>query len=139
MPDIKASIEYLAPLTLYETEKPYLALLPPSEGYDPDTQRTDNLEYELHEDMLVTDIRGRNEEFRLEDCGFQVLSHHTKLKAVESMKDVELYKRETEEMLRKNLGVLHVTCYDVKVPFLQCPRSRKAGSNVVLGEKECQV
>jgi hypothetical protein len=56
MPDVKASIEYLAPLPLYETEKPYLALLPPSEDFDPDTQRTDNLEYEIHKDMLITDV-----------------------------------------------------------------------------------
>lgn len=117
MPNVKADIEYLANIPLYEVEKPYLALLPPSEGYDPDEHRTDNLEYETAHGMSITDIRG-SDEFKLEKCGFQVMKHTSNIKSVSSIEDIEAYKRETEKLLTKQLGATHVHCYDVKVGHL---------------------
>ena len=45
MPSVQTSIEYLQKLALYEEEKPYWCFLPPSEDFDPDVQRVDNLEF----------------------------------------------------------------------------------------------
>jgi hypothetical protein len=52
------------------------------------------------------------------------------------MKDVEMYKREMEKMLKEKLGVLHVSCYDVKVcpsyPWLRedGPKKSQARKNI---------
>jgi hypothetical protein len=53
MPAIETSLEYLQRLPLYETEKPYWCFLPPHEGFDPDAQRVDNLEFEHYSDITI--------------------------------------------------------------------------------------
>ena len=72
MPDVQATIEYLQRLPLYEEEKPYWCFLPPHEGFDPDEQRVDNLEWEDHSDITIKDIRENRSQFRIDDCGFEV-------------------------------------------------------------------
>jgi hypothetical protein len=95
-------------LELYETEKPY------REGFDPDEQRVDNLEYENHE-VTITDIRGLQEDVSLGTYGFQVLSHDTEVTNFTSPDLVEEYKGETERLLLKALGAIHVKCYDLRL------------------------
>lgn len=121
MPDITASIEYLQNLPLYADVKPFWALLKPQEGFDPDADRVDNLEFEDHHNIHITDIREAKEELSLSNCGFQVLSHHSKKTSFESADDVEEYKRETEGLLRDELNADFVKCYELRlrknVPF----------------------
>jgi hypothetical protein len=112
MPDVKASIEYLQKLPLYETEKPYYALLAPKEGYDPDAKRLDNLEYEVHDDVTITDMRGLQP--TLGDFGFEVLRHESGHLGLETRDECEEYRRETEGMLRERLGAVFVKCYEVR-------------------------
>lgn len=92
----------------------------PHDGFDPDKQRVDNLEFEGHE-VNVTDVREYKEQISLESWGFQVLSHHSKASSFESVDDVEVYKKETEQVLREALGAEHVKCYDLRlrknIPF----------------------
>ena len=101
-------------LELYETEKPYWAYLPPHEGFDPDEQRTDNLEFEGHE-VTITDIRGLQDQVSLDTYGFQVLSQDTAVSDFTSPEALEGYKRETERLLTKFLGAAHVKCYDLRL------------------------
>jgi hypothetical protein len=105
---------YLQNLELYETEKPYWCFLPPHEGFDPDEQRVDNLEFEGH-NVAITDIRGLNDDVSLESYGFQVLSHNTEVLKFTSADAVEAYKRETERLLTEVLGATHVKCYDLRL------------------------
>lgn len=56
MPLIRASIEYLQRLPLYQREKPYWRFVSTTEAIDPDIQRVDNLEFEAFDDILVKDI-----------------------------------------------------------------------------------
>lgn len=112
MPDVKASIEYLQKLPLYETEKPYYALLAPKEGYDPDAKRLDNLEYEVHDNITIADVRGLQP--TLGDFGFEVLHHESEHLGLETREECEEYRRETEEMLRERLGAVFVKCYEVR-------------------------
>jgi len=112
MPDVTADIEFLADLPLYQKEKPYLALLPPREDRDPDKQRLDNLEFEVHRGITITDIRD-TKGFTIEKCGFEVVSHESQHLAFRDVADVDAYKRETEHLLRTTLGAVHVLCYDL--------------------------
>lgn len=105
---------YLQGLELYETEKPYWGFFPPDEGFDPDKQRRDNLEFEGHH-VAISDIRGLKGDVSPENYGFQVLSHDTQISALTSADAVESYKRETEQLLIEALGASHVKCYDLQL------------------------
>jgi hypothetical protein len=121
MPAVQASLEYLQKLPLYEKVKPYWCFLTPREGFDPDKQRVDNLEFEAHENITVQDIRESSTKISLEECGFQVIPHKTKNLSFESAEAVATYKSETEDLLRKTFGAVYVICYDTQlrknVPF----------------------
>lgn len=123
MPAVKASLEYLQKLSLYENEKPYWCFLPPHEGFDPNVQRVDNLEFEERSGITIDDMRDSDREFRINDCGFEVLSHQSKFAKFESPNDVEEYRLETERLLQDKLGAALVKCYDSRlrrnVPFIR--------------------
>ena len=114
MPEVHATIEYLENSPLYEREKPYWCLLPPQDGFDPNEQRVDNLEFELRPDITIRDIRDATEDLTLEINGFQVLSHHSKHSAIKTVEDVQAYKAETEAMLRESLNAVFVKCYELR-------------------------
>jgi hypothetical protein len=114
MPDIEASIEYLQKLKLYETEKPYYCLLAPHDGFDPDAQRLDNLEYEEHRNITIKDMRESLEDITIEECGFQVVPHHSEALALNTRAEIEAYRTETEDLLRKEFGAVYVKCYEVR-------------------------
>jgi len=121
MPAVQACLEYLQKLPLYEEEKPYWCFLTPREGFDPDKQRVDNLEFEAHEDITIRDIRESSDKISLEECGFQVIPHQAKNLSFENTEAVTAYKSETEDLLQKTFGAVYVTCYDAQlrknVPF----------------------
>lgn len=124
MPNIRARIDYLQKLKLYESEKPFYMLLAPQEGFDPDEKRLDNLEYEAHENILIRDIREAEDKLNLAENGFQVLSHTSNFLDLNSRESVEAYGRETEELLKEQLGAVHVKCYEVRKRE-NVPMSRK--------------
>lgn len=125
MPDVETSIEYLQKLPLYEVEKPYYCLLAPHEGFDPDAQRLDNLEFEVHDNIRVRDIRDKIHEFKLEECGFQVLSHSMGQSEFNTPDDIQGYKLETQAMLRETLGAECVKTYEVRIrKNMPLPRSQ---------------
>jgi hypothetical protein len=115
MPSVKASLQYLQKLPLYEVEKPYWCFLPPHEGFDPDTQRVDNLEFEEHEGITVYDIRELSPAAQIGDCGFEVLTHQSRFDRFDKPDDVEQYKLETEELLKDRMNAVHVICYDSRL------------------------
>jgi len=121
MPSIQASIEYLQKLDLYKNEKPYWCFLPPHEGFDPDKKRVDNLEWEDHSNIIIEDIRESRDQFRIDDCGFEVLDHRSNFSRFEEASDVEEYKRETEGLLKESMHAVYVRCYDSRlrknIPF----------------------
>ncbi|RDW56346.1 hypothetical protein BP5796_13251 [Coleophoma crateriformis] len=90
MPTLTSSIEYLQGLPLYDVEKPYWCMLTPREGFDPDKQRLDNLEFETRHGITITDIREADE------------------------KPTLAYKTETEEMLRSSMGASFVRTYEFR-------------------------
>ena len=123
MPDIQANLEFLADIPLYETEKPYLALVPPRPGFDPNTERMDNLEWETHSGIAITDIRGQSDTLTIDKCGFQVMQHSTRVTEFDRAEELRAYREETEALLRDTLQASYVLCYDLKVSIRLAPRS----------------
>ncbi|KAH6690761.1 hypothetical protein BKA61DRAFT_715482 [Leptodontidium sp. MPI-SDFR-AT-0119] len=113
MPQVQATLEYLQQLPLYEQEKPYWCFLPPHDGYDPNLQRVDNLEFEEHEGILIEDLREfENPLPHVDNYGFQVLLHRSNFARFKTAQDVEGYRVETEKLLMATMGAVYVKCYD---------------------------
>jgi hypothetical protein len=115
MPTVQATIEYLQKLPLYEEEKPYWCFLPPKDGFDPDAQRVDNLEFEEHSNIIIQDLRELDEAPKIDDHGFEVLKHESKFilfDHADAADQVQKYKSETEELLKERLGAVYAICYD---------------------------
>lgn len=115
MPAVQASLEYLQKLPLYDKEKPYWCFLTPREGFDPDKQRVDNLEFEAHEDITIQDVRESGTRVSLDECGFQLILHNTKNLHFENAEAVAKYRSETEDLLRNTFGAVYVACYDTRL------------------------
>lgn len=119
---VKGRISFLADLPLYQTEKPYLALLSPKANslIDPAIPRH-NLEWEDHI-LKVKDIRNSTE-YHLGTTGFEVHRHHSKVKEVTqdskcTHSNVAAYQRETETFLKGYLDALWINCYGFRVSLL---------------------
>jgi hypothetical protein len=111
MAPLLTTLEYLKDLPLYEEEKPYWCFISPREGFDPDKERLDNLEFESHP-VELTNIRERGKEIKLERCGFEVMPHQTNFREFETIDAINGYKKETEAHLRHALKAEFVRCYD---------------------------
>lgn len=121
MPDIVTNMTFLKDSPLYKNEKPYLVLLPASEDFDLKSARRDNLEFESHNGVRVTDIRGREKVFQLMTHGFEIMPNTSKLSNFRTMEDVQAYKRETEEVLKAKFGAEKVVCWDFKASAIFSP------------------
>jgi hypothetical protein len=121
MPAVQSSLEYLQKLELYEREKPYWCFQQPHEGFDPDKQRLDNLEFEQRPGISIQDIRESETDPRIDVCGFQVLSHQSRFAHFEKPSDFTEYKAETEWLLRRDMNAVYVNTYDWRlrknIPF----------------------
>ena len=115
MPAVQATLEYLQKLPLYDEEKPYWCFLPPHEGFDPDKQRVDNLEFEGYPGIQIRDMRELDAAPKIGDCGFEVLSHRSKLSRFNQADDVSKYVAETEELLGEKMDAVYVKCYDSRL------------------------
>ncbi|KAI9881843.1 MAG: hypothetical protein M1823_006445, partial [Watsoniomyces obsoletus] len=114
MPEVEASLEFLARLPLYETEKPYLMLPQKGSGLDPDDTRLDNLEFERHDHVIIKDMRGEDY-VSIDSCGFEVYRHSSCFSSFNSVEDINAYKSETESVLRKRFMAAHVVTYDSRL------------------------
>lgn len=113
MPDVTTELDYLKDLDLYNVEKPYWCFLAPHEGFDADTQRVDNLEFEAHSNIKITDVRNTKDDIKLEEYGFQILSHTSEIPSFTSPTDVAAYKEETAQLLKETFSAVYTKCYDL--------------------------
>jgi len=113
MPDISTSVEHLADLELYKTEKPYAVILRLSDWNE--SIVTNNLQFKRHENIIVKDIRGKENEFTLDTQGFTILQHKSSLSQFETWDAIRSYQKETEEFLTNWFAAEQVVTYDVKL------------------------
>ena len=111
MSSTTVTLEYLKDLPLYTDEKPYWCFISPREGFDPDTQRLDNLEFSEHL-VELRNLRDIATEGKLDQYGFEVAHHDSQCLKFETIGQVEAYKRETENHLAEALDAVFVKCYD---------------------------
>ncbi|KAI9835390.1 MAG: hypothetical protein M1819_002307 [Sarea resinae] len=113
MPSIVAPIEYLAKLPLYETEKPWSALLSNGKQFFEKGERLDNVEFE-YQDCTITDIVD-NPTLNLETNGFQLYKQTSQhLSNFDTIEKVDAYKAETAAWLKEKLGAVYVNTYDCR-------------------------
>lgn len=128
----KGRIDFLAKKPLYDVEKPFLVLLPPDVDIDPSIPRQ-NLEYESHV-VDVVNVRGKDD-YKIDECAFQYVRHSTSVQTLFGLRDiggrgptipeVNVYKKETEDMLKSFLSAEHVVCYDFRVHYCAPPSAAK--------------
>jgi hypothetical protein len=114
MPSVQSSLDFLARLALYETEKPYILLPLKGQGLDPDEERLDNLEFETHDGIVMKDIR-ENSRIKVDSYGFEYYRHTTSVHGFDTTEDVDAYQVETEQLLRERFSALYVLTYDVRL------------------------
>jgi len=114
MPDVRSTLEFLARLPLYETEKPYLYLPGKDEGLDPNVTKLDNLEFEHHSDILIRDMR-QHPELKFDDCGFELHEHPSRYQQFDKASDIESYRAETEKLLKTRFNAEKVMLYDIRL------------------------
>lgn len=113
MPNITATIEYLADLPKYKTEKPYSALLSNGQEFFAKGARLDNIEF-TYPECTIKDVRG-DVEFTIDKCGFQIHSQTSQnLSDFKTMEQIDVYRKEQADFLRTELGAVFVNTYDVR-------------------------
>ncbi|KAK0747137.1 hypothetical protein B0T18DRAFT_324784 [Schizothecium vesticola] len=112
-----AEVSFLEKSPRYETEKPYLVLLPEGAAVDPSIP-LHNLKFEEKE-VSVLDIRDCQSAYHLDECGFEYLPHTTDVTAIlgdePTVDHVNAYKAETEALLRQRFGAVKVVCYELRL------------------------
>jgi hypothetical protein len=59
-------------------------------------------------------MRKSLKDITIEECGFQVIPHHSEALALNTREEIETYRRETEDLLREEFGAVYVKCYEVR-------------------------
>lgn len=113
MPDITASLSYIAKLPIYNTEKPYRVI--PS-ALEPEIRkfRLSNVEPYVHDSVQIRDMRPFKSDLSIEKQGFEVLSHISRHPRLTEPQDFEDYRMETAELLQKHFDAVRVICWDIR-------------------------
>lgn len=128
MPIISATIDFLADLPVYETEKPYFYLPGKDEDIDPEDPLLNNLQFESHHGLEIRDMR-EHPELELTKCGFTFVSHKSSVHSFNVPSDVETYKSETQELLKDHFSAELVLTYEVRLRKNQQFRRREFDLN----------
>lgn len=92
MPDITTSVRYLAKLPLYEKEKPF-SLLPSANLHSEENFVATNLEFEVHDGILVRDLREHLDQFTLEKSGFEIKHHVPNITVLDTAEQMTTKRR----------------------------------------------
>ena len=114
MPDILASLDFLAKSSVYETEKPY-TIVPPPDRPQINAANYTNVERETQEGVAVIDIRSLGFQPTIAIHGFQVLQHTTEYLQLDTVKQRQSYQIETTDLLKRHFMAERVITFDLKV------------------------
>lgn len=115
MPDIEASLSFLADIPLYGHEKPFRVVLSADE---PDVEESlkSNVEMEIHDKIELRNIRGMDMLPSLDIQGFEFIRHKTKYKRLDEVWQCKGYTKEITAVLENHLGAERVITWDLRVP-----------------------
>lgn len=113
----RARLQYAKDLDKYLVEKPY-SILTAYDGCDNQT----NLQWEQVETEGVSDVRGREHDFTLDDHGFQYITSPTNFRQWNDRRAVEeTYLPEVEDLLKSALpNIDEVAVFDWRVSSRRC-------------------
>lgn len=119
---VETQLEFLAPLPLYETEKPYCATY--NQADQVARKDAQNLEWREYP-TSIRDMR-QSPDVSLHKSGFEILECESKHLPPRNSDEIELYRLETEAYLKDVLGAEAAVCYDVRVcPMVNIDHSAK--------------
>ena len=115
------SLKYLADLPIYQSQKPFKILNFP----DLDPETSTNCQYEEIDSVLFTDIRGREDEFSIDQCGFQVCRNHFDFAPTlehfndpqEKERAVQRYLGDVIAFVQRTMKSDKVICFDWRVSW----------------------
>jgi len=119
MPDITTSITFLKDLPLYKTEKPFFVFLSQTDSKLATGHRTQNLEYEVRDGILISDVRGRQDDFTATVAGFEIVKHETAQTIIETPEHIAAYRTEIEKFLGLKFDAVEVICWEIRVRISQ--------------------
>ncbi|KAF2247302.1 hypothetical protein BU26DRAFT_606277 [Trematosphaeria pertusa] len=113
MPDIEASLSFLADIPLYGHEKPFRVVLSADE---PDVEESlkSNVEMEIHDKIELRNIRGMDMLPSLDIQGFEFIRHKTKYKRLDEVWQCKGYTKEITAVLENHLGAERVITWDLR-------------------------
>ena len=113
---VQATLHFLKPLDIYETERPYFLNILGDEISQQILQT--NLEYSPREGISIEDVREQGlDKFSLEENGFQVLKYKANTAVDLDDAKVETYCEEIVKLVSERLNAVHTVCYDYRVRF----------------------
>ncbi|KAF4418502.1 hypothetical protein F53441_14476 [Fusarium austroafricanum] len=117
MTTVQSTLDFLADLDIYKTQRPFV--FTPGQEFERliDTREEKlNTIHLSNEQVTLYDIRGKDG-FSLQESGFEVVPNETRNSSLDFMPEAarDDYARETEEFWMKHLGAEYAFCYNVKV------------------------
>jgi hypothetical protein len=116
------SLCYLKYDPIFETEKPFFIRFPVDDYVG---AKQTNLEFDFY-DVSIEDIRGREDQFKFDIHGFELIEFNSSLKH-DDFNDFRhnnnVYIQEIEDHFKKKMGFAFVEVYDLLVStrFFCCP------------------
>ncbi len=103
-------MHFLARNDLYREEKPFSLRFEPEREFP-----NSNITMEKHEDITVEDIRGREQDFSIEQNGFTIMpfdSHMAYDDFDDERKVIDVYLKEVADRIRIFLGSTYVQIFE---------------------------
>jgi hypothetical protein len=110
---VRGSVYFLERNELYNREKPYAFRYSVESEVVPQT----NMNHTPVHNIPITDIRGSEAQFSIEENGFAILNHYSELPYEDfyNPQKVNLYLRELEKVLKGHLGAEQVEVFRYNV------------------------
>lgn len=111
--DVQTTLNYYTPIG---NEAPFQYVFDPPEGTDKHNIGNDP------RPAVVHDARGRESEFTLDNAGFQFVKHvSTEKEFLDDERIQDVYYKEVEELLKKEVGAKRVFIFDHTIRFVPFP------------------
>ncbi|KAI0521432.1 hypothetical protein F5B22DRAFT_596809 [Xylaria bambusicola] len=111
MADTHGQVRFLRRSDKWTTEKPFFMYSQPDRDEDP--ENVTNLEFQTQL-LDITDIRGQEDDFKLEECGFKVVHHPPALVDFTTLEHIREYQKDVQSALATFFDAEHILVWDFK-------------------------
>lgn len=124
MPSVHTTLDFLANLPRYETEKPFQAF-PLADHLPADLEPSSLSNVEFHPQKVeIHDLRNGGD-FNLSTSGFQLITDKVTSAKIDTIEAMEKYKADIEKIIYNIVGADFVKCFD-------CKRFRKKATMLLI-------